>query len=250
MKSLIAAVSAFALLLALALAPATAQTLTADEIIGRVERNTVFATARSAGSMVVRDRFGDRESTFASWSRGDDTTLIEFTSAEERGMKILRTSDEIYLYYPDAAELIRLQGAALRDAVLGSDMSYEDLTGGKGLLRSYRATLEGTEAVDGHPCYRVSLEALRRDVAYYRQVLWVDSSLFLPRRIHKFARSGALLKEVEVDEIRSIAGRNVITRMTLRDTLKRGSSTSFVMSRIEIDIQLPPTIFSLGELTW
>jgi outer membrane lipoprotein-sorting protein len=247
MSKLIAALVALG---ALAPAPAAPQALTADQIIDRLEKNLVFDTARLTGTLVVRDRFGERESTFVSWSRGEDTALIEFTSAEERGMKILRTRDEIYLYYPDATELIRLQGAALRDAVLGSDMSYEDLTGGKGLLKSYRATLEGTEAVDGRPCYRVSLEALRRDVAYYRQVLWVDSSLFLPRRIHKLARSGALLKEVEVDEIRSIAGRNVITRMTLRDTLKRGSSTSFVMSRIEIDIKLPPTIFSLGELTW
>lgn len=246
MKRLIAA----AALAALALAPAAAQALTADQVVERLERNIVFDTARSAGSMIVRDRFGERESTWVSWSRGEDTALIEFTSAEERGMKILRTSDEIYLYYPDAAELIRLQGAALRDAVLGSDMSYEDMTGGKGLLNSYRATLEGTETVDGRPCYRVSLQAVRRDVPYYRQTLWVDTGIFAYRKVHKFARSGTLLKEIEVAEIRRIAGRDVATRMTLRDSLKKNSSTTFVLSEIEIDRPLPPNIFSLGELTW
>ncbi len=237
-------------LAAFAILTAASQALTADQIIDRLEANLVFDTVRSTGSMVVRDRFGERESTFVSWSRGEDTTLIEFTSAEERGMKILRTSDEIYLYYPDAAELIRLQGAALRDAVLGSDMSYEDMTGGKSMRKSYRPTLEGTEAVAGRPCYRVSLEATSRNVPYYRQTLWVDTEIFLFRRVHKFARSGTLLKEIEVEEIRTIAGRNVATRMRLRDSLKRNSSTVFVLDAIEIDRPLPPKIFSLGELTW
>ncbi len=240
---------ACALLCAAFAAPA-ARAETADEIITRMERNIVFDTARSAGSMTVRDRFGARESTFVSYSRGDETMLIEFTSAEERGTKILRTKDEIYLYYPDAAELIRLQGAALRDAVLGSDMSYDDMTGGKSLLKSYRATLEGSDIVDGRSCYRVTLEATKRDVPYYRQTLWIDKELFIFRKAQKFARSGTLLKEIEVNEIRRVAGRNVVTRMTLRDSLRRGSSTEFVVSEIEIDRPLPPKIFSLGELTW
>ncbi len=237
-----------ATLAALVVPAATAQT--ANEIITRMERNIVFDTARAAGSMTVRDRFGDRESTFTSYSRGDETTLIEFTSAEERGTKILRTKDEIYLYYPDAAELIRLQGAALRDAVLGSDMSYDDMTGGKTLLKSYKATLEGTESIDGRPCWRVSLEATGRDVPYYRQTLWVDKELWIFRKAQKFARSGTLLKELQVNEIRSVAGRNVVTRMTLRDSLRRGSSTEVAIRDIEIDRPLPPKIFSLGELTW
>jgi len=236
-----------ALLLA---SPAGLPAQTADGIVERMERNIVFETARSVGSMIVRDRFGARESTFVSYSKGDSTTFVEFTSAEERGMKILRTSEGIYLYYPDAAELIRLQGAALRDAVLGSDMSYEDLTGGKGLLKSYRAKLEGTETIDGRLCYRIALEASRRDVPYYRQTLWVDTELLVFRRAAKFARSGTLLKEIEVSEIRRVSGRNVPTRMTVKDALKRGSSTELIVKEIEIDPQLPPKIFSLGELTW
>ena len=99
-----------------------ASALTAEEIIGRMEENTVFETSRAEGAMMIKDRFGTKETRFISYSRGKDTTLIEFTSLEERGMKILRTEEEIYLFYPDAEELIRLQGAALRDSVLGSDI--------------------------------------------------------------------------------------------------------------------------------
>ena len=128
-----------AVMLAL-LVPAGISALTAEEIIRRMEENTVYDTARSKGSMIINDRFGTKVSTYVSYAEGADTTLIEFTSLEEEGMKILRTQDEIYLFYPDAEELIRLQGAALRDSVMGSDMSYEDMTGGKDLLDAYKET--------------------------------------------------------------------------------------------------------------
>ena len=229
---------------------ASAWTLSAEEIIDRMERNVVFDTVRSEGSMTVKDRFGTKRSTFRSSAKGSDLSLIEFTSVEEQGMKVLRTKDEIYLYYPDAAELIRLQGAALRDSVMGSDMSYEDMTGGKELLKSYKVQLAGTETVGGAECYRIEMEARRRDVPYFRQTVWVDSKLFIYRRVHKYSRSGTLLKEVEVDELRQVAGYNVATRMTLRDTLKKSSSTEFAMDRIEIDVPLDPRTFSLGTLTW
>ncbi|KKW29056.1 MAG: putative outer membrane protein involved in lipoprotein sorting [Parcubacteria group bacterium GW2011_GWB1_52_7] len=78
----------------------------------------------------------------------------------------------------------------------------------------------------------------------------MDTELLVFRRVHKFARSGTLLKEIEVNEIRRVQGRNVAARMTLKDTLKRGSSTEFALADIEIEKPLPPKIFSLGELTW
>jgi outer membrane lipoprotein-sorting protein len=245
-------IPAFVLLTVLLTAAATGtiHALEAEEIIDRMEVNTVFDTARSRGAMIVNDRFGTKVSTFVSFAQGADTTLIEFTSLEEEGMKILRTEDEIYLFYPDAEELIRLQGAALRDSVMGSDMSYEDMTGGKDLLESYKVELAGQESIDGHPCYRIEMEALTRKVAYYRQTVWVDEELFIYRRVHKYSRSGKLLKELDVTDIQEISGRHIAMRMVLRDTLKRNSSTEFVLEAIDLDIPLPENTFSLGRLTW
>ena len=96
----------------------------------------------------------------------------------------------------------------------------------------------------------MSTKARSRRVAYYRQTVWVDQELFIYRRIHKFSRSGKLLKELEVTDIQEVSGRNIAMRMTLRDTLKKSSKTEFVMDEIELDIPLPEDTFSLGELTW
>lgn len=240
---------AFALLVTL-LVPLSLLAISAEDIVKQLEENTVVKTARTDGFMIINDRFGTMKTTFISYTRGADNMLIEFTSVEEEGMKILRTRDEIYLFYPEAEELIRMQGAALKESVMGSDMSYEDMTGGKSLLKSYNVKLEGIEKIDGAPCYKVSMEAKRKDVPYYKQIMWIDKELFIYRRIHKFSRSGKLLKEIMIDDIRQVAGKNIAFHMVLNDTLKRNSSTEFIIKNIEIDIPLKAEIFSLEELTW
>ncbi len=222
----------------------------AEQVIRKLEENQVHETARSEGKMIINDRFGEKTTTFKSWAEGDEKSLIEFTSRQERGQKILRTNDEIYLYFPDAAEVIRLQGAALRDSVLGSDMSYEDMTGGKGLLDDYRAKMIGTETVDGKPCYKIELNAKGRGVAYPKELIWVDTDMYVTRKVHMFSLSGKLLKEMRMQEYITRKGRTFPVKFKIEDKMKRNSSTEFIIETIEIGIDIPASRFSLEELTW
>lgn len=224
--------------------------INAEEIIRKLEANTIHDTVRVEGSMIITDRFGKKESAYVSYGRGEDDMLIEFMSVEEQGQKILRTKDEIYLYFPDAEELIRLQGAALRDSVLGSDFSYEDMTGGKGILDTYKVTLEGTEKIDGRLCYKITLKAVSRDVPYQKEILWIDQELFMYRQVHKFSVSDRLLKELKVTEIKEISGKMIPTHVVISDKMKRDSSTESIIKKIDIGLKLDPALFSLEELTW
>jgi outer membrane lipoprotein-sorting protein len=224
--------------------------LTAEEIVTRLEEHRTFSTSRSEMTMTIRDRFGERTSAMISYSRGADEALIEFTSAAERGQKVLRTADEIYLYYPDAAELVRLQGSALRESLLGSDVSYEDLTGGRTILDTYDVELQGREEVDGHDTYRVTLTARRRNVAYPRQTMWIDTELFVARRSELNALNGRLLKTITSTRIEEVSGHPVPMEMVVSDALKRNSSTTVSIEDIEVGLPLEDAIFSLQELSW
>lgn len=222
--------------------------ITAEEIVNKMELNLVYDTAIVEGRMVLNDRFGARTSTYISYTEGEEKSLLEFTNIEDAGQKILRLEDEIYLYYPDAEETIRLQGAALRQAVMGSDFSYEDMTGDKGILDSYSVTLDGEESIDGNSCYILTLTAKTRDVPYQKEIMWVDKELFIYRQVHKLAKSGKLLKEMKVMDLIKVDGLNIPSRLTMVDKLKRNSSTEFYMDSIKLGIVLPADIFSIGEL--
>jgi outer membrane lipoprotein-sorting protein len=222
--------------------------ITAEEIIKKMEVNLVYNTSIVEGRMVINDRFGSRTSTYISYAEGEDKSLLEFTNKEDAGQKILRLEDEIYLYYPDAEETIRLQGAALRQAVMGSDFSYEDMTGDKGLLGSYNVSLDGEESIDGNFCYIVTLTAKTRDVPYQKEIMWVDKELFIYRQVHKLAKSGKLLKEMKITDVIKVENLYIPSGFTIEDKLKRNSSTEFYMDSIELGVNLPKDIFTLSEL--
>jgi outer membrane lipoprotein-sorting protein len=228
----------------------TVSAITAEEILREMESNRVHRTERAEGSMIITDRFGSRTKTFTLYAEGAERMLIEFTNPEERGQKIMRLEDEIYLYFPDAEEVIRLQGSALKESVMGSDFSYEDMTGERELLDLYRARLLDTVVEGGRRLYVLELEARERGVAYPRQKIWVDAERLVPVRAEYYALSNRLLKSLEVLEVIRLAGKNVPSRLIMRDEMKKKSSTEFAVSSLRIDEPLPSGIFSLESLSW
>ncbi len=245
-------VAAFAILFLAFAGPAAfeAQALTGEEIIERLDENQTWSTAIIEGRMIISDRFGDRESTYIAHSEGADRFLVEFTSRDEEGQRILRRDDNLYLYYPDAREVIRLQGSALRDSLLGSDLSYEDMTGGRGILDDYTAELLGEDTYEGYEVYRVELNARDTNVAYPKQIYYVDRNDFVLRKAEQFARSGRQLKEVEVLETSTQNGYRFPVHMKVTDVTRSSSGTEMIMEDVQIGVSLPSGIFSLEELSW
>ncbi|AHC15584.1 outer membrane lipoprotein-sorting protein [Salinispira pacifica] len=237
-------------LLILGLSSLWAQFERAEEIILEMEDQEVFDSAYIQGKMIINDRFGEKVSTFDSWSLGSDYSLIEFTSVEERGQKILRNDDDLYLYYPDADEVIRLSGAALRDGILGSDVSYEDMTGDKSLLADYRVSGFEEDRLTGKDVYVVELEALRSSVPYQKQILWIEQDRLVGMQAHKFSLSGRLLKVERVLEYRAMDEYLFPVHIVTEDKLKQNSSTEFIIEEIDLDYPLDRGFFSLDELTW
>ncbi len=247
MKQLSAALTIF-ILLTLAATSLTAQS--AEDIIRKMEDNQISDSSWAKGRMITTDKYGTITRTFISWSKGSEDALIEFTSKGEEGQKILRTRDEIYLYFPDAEDILRIQGSAMRDSVMDSDFSYEDMTGDKGLLNDYSAQLLRQEVVNGRNCFVVHLTAKSRSVPYYAQNIWVDSSRFVGVKAEKFSRSATLLKEMEVLDWKEDAGMLVPVHMIMRDAMKKDSSTEFILDTLQLNIPLDSNLFSLEELTW
>ncbi len=224
--------------------------LTGEEIVRKADDMQIFDTSEATGEMRIKDRFGIKVSTFNSWSRGADESLIEFTSRAERGQKVLRTEDELYLYFPDAEEIIRMQGAMLRQSMLGSDVSYEDMTGGKDRVSQYDVELLGEETVSGHECYVLMMVANVRTVPYPKEKVWIDKETFLGWKAEYYTKSGRLLKEIEILKAKEFDGRLIATETRISDKMKTDTETIMILEDLKIDIPLEDDLFSLEELSW
>ena len=230
--------------------PAMLFALSADEIIQETDRLSTFETTYSTGSIQTTDRFGTKTSLFKSWTQGKKDSLIEFTSKAERGQKILRIEGSLYLFYPDAEQLIRMQGAALRQSMLGSDISYEDMTEEKNTLDNYTATLEGLETFKGSECYVLTLTAKTKSVAYPIQKIWVDKESFLVWKAEYSTQAGRLLKEMEVLETFQTGDRVLPAKSKIEDKMKKDSFTVMSVDSFEANPKLDKSIFTLENLTW
>lgn len=238
------------LILLLCAVPVAAQTPTGEEILQRVDDNMVFEQAISQSTMIIHARTGDRTITSKSWAKGETTSFVEYLSpAREKGKKMLRIDDTIWNYTPEPHDrIITISGHLLRQSVMGSDMSYEDITENRKLIDMYDVTVEGEETVNDRPCYVLALTANVDDVSYHSRKLWVDRERWLPVREERFAKSGKLLKTTNIVEMFQVDERWYPKRMIFKDELARGDGTEYIIDSIDFDVDIPEYQFTKAAL--
>jgi outer membrane lipoprotein-sorting protein len=228
-----------------------ASSQTAEEIIQRMDDNETWTSVKMVGAMRIEDNFGQNVSEFISYSQGEDDMLIEFTSEYEAGQKILRKDNKIYLYFPDAEETIILQGAALKQSMMGSDVSYEDMAGERTTLDDYDATLLGEETIDGRETWQIDLTAKEGNynVPYARQVVWVDKATDLAVKVDMYSLSGRQIKTLSVSDIRRVGEKWVAYSTVIKDLLRGNSQTELLIQDIEINPSIRSGMFSIRSLS-
>lgn len=224
--------------------------LLVEEIMSRYDANAAYNTAYMKATLSVKDKFGTNENEFESYRRKNGDTLIIITSGADSGQKILRLENSVYLYYPDAEEIIRLQGSTLKDSVMGSDFTYEDLTGDEGILDSYNGELLGTETVDGAECYRVMLTAKTKKQLYQKQEKFIDKKTFAEKKCIVYSASGKAMSESTMSKINKIGKYNIFMEGTMQNLLKKSSVTKMKITEIKLDEPIPESKFSRDELSW
>ena len=232
------------------LVPALASALSPEEIIDRVDRNEVFSTIRYRGIMTIQKGEGrqPRVKEFKAAAKGRDRAFIEFTNTGDRGTKYLKLKDELWIKGAYAEEATRISGHLLRQNMMGSDYSYEDVVSNEKLLDLYSAKLAGIEELAGRECYRLELAAKAKQVAYARQTVWVDAQEFVARKVQYFALSGQLLKELTVLETRKIGDRFFPVSIRMENKRHQNTYTLFEMKSVELDAPVDDGVFSKRQL--
>ena len=222
---------------------------TAESIVRKMDDMQSFNALYSEGEMISTDRFGVKKSSFRTWSRNKSREmLLEFTNVEERGQKILKIDSELYLFYPDAEDIIPMEGSALKQSMFG-DVSYEDVADNYDTLDRYSARITGSINHNGADCWKIELIAKTRKVAYPKQVLVVGKDDLILRAAEYYAKSGRLLKTLNVLSHRIFPdGKVLLTEMELEDRIRRNSKTLMHITHIDPNPEVNDRLFSLQSL--
>ena len=225
----------------------------AVEILKRVDKQMVTESAEATATMIITNRRGrETRITSRSWSKGETTSLVEYLSpAREKGVKMLRMEDVLWMYTPQADRVIQISGHMLRQSVSGSDLSYEDMVDNGKLLDIYDAAVVGEDTFMDRTCYVLRLRAKEgvEDIAYAQRKVWVDKERYLPLKEERYAKNGTtLLKNFEIREVMKIGDRWYPKEMFFKDVLAKGQGTRYIMDDIKFGVDIPDYLFTKAAL--
>ena len=189
----------------------------AKTILSRVDENMSAENRVVEATMIIHGKRTDRTITSKTWSVGNAKAFTEYLSpAREMGTKMLKLEDQLWLYSPTTDRTIQIAGHMLRQSVMGSDLSYEDMLDDRKFTDVYTARVAGEETIAGRKAWVLELTAKVDDVAYYARKEWIDQAHYVPVREELYAKSGQLLKRTDLSDIQQIQGRWFPTRIVFK----------------------------------
>ncbi len=225
------------------------QNPSAEDILKAVDANTIAGNRVTTATITVHGKRNTRVMTAKSWIEGNDKSFTEYLSpARDKGTKMLKLGDQLWMYSPQSDRIIRIAGHMLRQSMMGSDLSYEDMMEDRSLEELYNAQVLGSEKLDDRDCWVLSLTAKTEDVTYFSRKIWVDKERMIPLREDRNAKSGTLLKTTTVKEVFQVEGRWYPKQVIFKDALSNGKGTEFTVDDLAFNVTIPPEIFSKASL--
>lgn len=232
-----------AILLSIATALATPD---ADTLLASVDQNMNFDSRSASLQMTVTKGKRVKVYEMESFGRGADEAAIEFEApARDKGTRMLKRGGEMWTYFPSIEKVQKISGHMLREGLMGSNLSYEDLLETTQFRELYDATVVGEETIEGRDCWKLELAARSTDVAYPRRMSWIDKEHLVPVHEDLYASSGMMVKSWTLTEVREYeGGRKFPTRMLVVDRIQAGSQTELVFEELAFSVPLEDEVFS------
>lgn len=224
--------------------------LSGQEILKRVDKNQLLDHAIINAKMIIHGRSGSRTITSKSWVSGKSKSFSEYLSPpREKGKKMLKLGDKLWMYTPEPHDrIIAISGHLLKQSVMGSDFSYEDMMSNDSMEEDYAAQFVGDETIDGRPCLVLELTAKRDDVSYYKRKVWVDSKRWIVLKSELMAKGGKLLKRHSVKDVFKLENRWYPKQVYFKDMLTRGGGTEYHINSIDLETKIPARKFTKASL--
>jgi hypothetical protein len=152
---------------------------------------------------------------------------------------------DMWLYLPELGRIRQLNALAQRERFLGSDLTYEDLTGQSFYDRTHE--LLGEEDVDAEPTYRVESRGTSAADAYARIVTWVSRRTFLPVRAEYYGRDGRLQKLGSFGGVHEVKGIPTPATIVMAD-VQSGHRTEITVQQVDFGRTLECDLFTRRRL--
>ena len=231
--------------------PGIAEKINAQKLLELVDKNLWADTKFITGRLIIDNGRKVRTLNQDSWMEGVTRSYSHYKSpAREKGTKMLKIGGKLWMYTPRTDRKILIAGHLLRQSMLGSDLSYEDMMEDHKLSHAYAATFskQGFEDFAGIRCTVLNFVARDKKTTYQSRKVWINQEKRIVLKEERFAKSGKLLKRILFKDYEKMGNRLFPRTMVFRDMLKENTQTTYKFDVIEFDVEIPAKYFSQSIL--
>jgi hypothetical protein len=214
-------------------------------IIREVERRQSTETSKAQLSMLVypdaEDSDNVREFKVISYARGEDESYMQFIEPRAiKGLSILSKAGDQWVYFSSTGRVRKIAGKSKKQSIrgVGGDFSYEDLSAGN-WEEKYDFRIESSSSeqwvLEGTP--------KEKDSTYSRILISIDRDRYLATKIEYYTVEEGHYKDLEMSEFREMGGREVPTRMVMKN-YDKNSETVIITHAVQHDVPIADKYFN------
>jgi outer membrane lipoprotein-sorting protein len=154
--------------------------------------------------------------------------------------KYEKKDDDRWIYIPAIKLVKRIAADDKRSSFVGSDFSYEDISGrniddeSHKLLKSIKYANRPAYMVESRP---------NEPADYVRRVSWIDQKTWIPLKEEYFDARNQKVKVFTADKIEKIGKHYTVTQRTMKN-LQTGHQTKASFEAIKYDVGLEDSLFN------
>ena len=256
MKTMIKQLIALAVFTVAAAGFAFAQELTGKEIMQKVDKREKAATDSFTMRMTLVNAGGKkrvREVRAYAKDYGSEkkTVMVFMLPADVKGVGYLSfsyndasKSDDRWLYMPALKKAKRISGSSSQDYFMGTDFTYDDISGHK--IDDYTYTLLAEETIDGKNCWKIESIPVKKSM-YSKYVSWIDKESLVQVKAEFYGEQGTLQKVLTVSGIEKKDGFWTAGRMEMKH-LQKNHTTIIETLKHEFGKNIPDSYFRVNSL--
>ncbi|MFT3836045.1 MAG: outer membrane lipoprotein-sorting protein [Myxococcaceae bacterium] len=184
-------------------------------------------------------------------TEGDRSLIVFDSPADVKGTAVLShaqvdADDEQWVYLPQSRRTKRVSGSNRTGAFLGSEFTFEDLTGNDG--RKYEWTAGARKACGDSNCVELTAVPKDPESGYSKRVLLVDATELRIHSIAFYDRRGALLKTLTYGDYHKLSGRFWRSHQWTMKNEQTGKSTVLRFVGMKLSSGLTASDFASAKL--
>ena len=240
----------------MALLPLNAFALTADEVMKKSQAAFLYPGAdlkarvmmklisksgqeRVREMMMLRKNFGipgGEQKYFMYFFQPADVRNMTFMVYKYPGKDADR-----WLFVPAINMVRRIAAQDKRSSFVGSDFTYEDISG-RNLEDDAHAVVK-EETVGTHDCTVIKSTPKAAEMEYSYKLSWIDKTSFLPIKEEYYDKKDELYRVFSADEIKDVKGHPTITKRSMKNLLS-GHVTEVSFLKADYNVGVEDSLFT------